>query len=126
MVREIKFNHRNNSYTVKFPNVGQWVDIRIQKASLTNGLYGAMSRSFTKDGNIALDLVDMQAFFVVMMPKEFWKDLKVDSLQELTIEDSLALLNDYNEQIVPFNEGIQKIIDDLVKKGKEKKEATNE
>ena len=120
MTRDIKFNHKNNSYPVAFPNAGQWININLQKASLTNGLYGAITRSFTKDGNVTLDMIDMEAFFTVMMPKTFWKDIAVTSLQDLTIEDSLALVNDYNEQIVPFIEGIRKVIDDLVKKGKEK------
>jgi hypothetical protein len=123
MTNEITFTHKTNSYPVKFPNAGQFWDIQLMKASLSNGLYGSVMKSLTKDGDTVLDWIDMEATFRVLVPDLFKKGLKVDSLKELEIEDLMALWKDYNSQVVPFMIGVRSRIDELVKKGQEK---TNE
>jgi hypothetical protein len=116
MNKAISVNLKGNEYKLSFPLAGQFIDIEYNKAFLSKGRYGQMVNSETFDSNFALDMIDMQSHLSVLMPKEFWEDLKVNSLNDLDLEDSLELLKVFKKQIQPF---IQEWRDLLVKFYKE-------
>lgn len=68
IAREKKFVWKGVQHTVKFPSVGQIIDIESLKQALTTNRYGAMATSLVKSMTTALDLVDAIAFFQVMCP----------------------------------------------------------
>ena len=101
MNREIKISVKENSYKVSFPNVGQFLNIEALKATLSDGLYGAMQASRTIDSGFALDVVDMEAYFTVLCP-DLVKDLNVKSFRELDIVDVIELRTVFVDQMLPF------------------------
>jgi hypothetical protein len=115
MQKEIDFRIKENTYKVSFPNVGQFVDIEVMKASLSKNMYSGMVSASTKPANYALDFIDMEAHLMVLMPEQFLKDLKVNSLRELSIEDGLEVRKAFNTQLIPFIKSWQDLIDKKVK-----------
>ncbi len=67
--REKKIVWKGSQYTVKFPNVGQTIDIESLKQALTTNRYGAMAMSNVRSMVVALDLVDAISFIQVMCPE---------------------------------------------------------
>lgn len=67
--RTKKFNWKGAAHTVKFPNVGQIIEIESLKQALTLNRYGAMAVSGVRSAATALDLVDAISFFQVMCPE---------------------------------------------------------
>ena len=101
MTREIKVTIRENSYKATFPKVGQLIDIENMKAILSNGMYGSMESSRTIDSQFALDMIDMEAYYSVLIP-DLIKDLKVKSFRDLEIEDSVELRKIFVKDLLPF------------------------
>ena len=101
MLREIKLTIKENSYTVEFPKTGKLIAIENMKAILSNGMYGSMESARTLDSQFALDIIDMEAYFSVLIPK-LMKDLRIDSIKDLHIEDSLEIRAVFMNQFLPF------------------------
>lgn len=105
----IKFN--GNDYIVKFPNVGQFIDIENTKMVLSNGKYVEMALSVLKIHIFQLDMIDAIAYFSVLCPEmrenlgiKNWRDLDTDKAKELT--------SVYKEQFIPW---FKPILDELLK-----------
>ena len=67
MEKSLKLKIAGKDYMVKFPNVGQTLDIESLKSALTNGTYGDLVKMQTKTANDALDLADTLATFSILM-----------------------------------------------------------
>lgn len=67
--REITVSYNGSKFQVKFPNVGQMIDIESMKNALTGGKYGSFAASGVKSMYFILDIVDTIAFLTVMCPK---------------------------------------------------------
>lgn len=103
--REITIEYNGKKFQVKFPNVGQMIDIESLKNGLTGGKYGSFAASGVKSMYFILDMVDTIAFLTVMCPKlknfvtnegeetDFMK-MKPETLKEL-----IAV---YKKQILPW------------------------
>lgn len=67
--REISIPFEGKKFSIKFPNVGQMIDIESLKSSLSGNKYGSFAASGIKTMYFALDMIDAISFFSVMCPK---------------------------------------------------------
>lgn len=100
MRKTINFKVEGNSYSVNFPNVGQYLDIEQNKMMLTNNGYESLVLSRLKTSLFALDLVDAISFLRVMCP-ELTKDLNEKSYLDIDLSKSKTLVTAYKKQIQP-------------------------
>lgn len=99
--REIKFALKGRTFTAKFPNVGQIIDMESLKQALTNGRYGEMAKSGVASMFYALDLVDAIAFIQVCVPAAS-AYFDVRNYSELNIDESNDILEAYTKTIRPW------------------------
>lgn len=95
--REITFKVDENSYTIKYPNTGAFLQIETLKSTLR----GNNSLPETTSGQLAYFTADMIAFLSTCCP-EMRKDLKVNTFSELDMLASKKLLNIYIKTILPW------------------------
>jgi hypothetical protein len=101
--REKKIVFKGGQYTIKFPNVGQTIDIESLKQALTNNRYGAMAMSNVRSMVIALDLVDAISFVQVMCPeisRTLPKNISYTNIDDPILASELSTL--YRNQIAPW------------------------
>lgn len=111
-MRQLNFTVRGHSYIVKSPTIKNLINVEDQKAALTNGRYGAMTKTGTWLALYTLDMVDMIANLNVFAPG-LLKDSNVNSLQDLEATDAEELKKCYDEQFIPWLEevhGLLKIV----------------
>jgi len=110
--REITFNYNEKKFNIKFPNVGQMIDIEGMKNSLTRGKYGSFAASGIQSMYLILDMVDTIAFISIMCPKlkkMISSDEEVD-YTDMNPEDLKDLIKVYKTEIFPW---YSKIIKEL-------------
>lgn len=98
--RAITVRIQENVYEVKFPNVGQMIDIESRKATLSSGQYKSMVSAGNRLSNMALDYIDMVSTFGVLIPN-FIKDMTVD-IFTLDLEKGRELIKVYKKEVLPF------------------------
>ena len=103
--REIAITYNDKKFIVKFPNVGQLMDIESLKMALTGGKYGTFAASGIKSMYCVLDMVDAISFFSVMCPrlKNFitQEDADVDYTQ-MKPESVKPLVDIYKKDVMPW------------------------
>ena len=103
--REIAITYNDKKFIVKFPNVGQLMDIESLKMALTGGKYGTFAASGIKAMYFVLDMVDAISFFSVMCPrlKNFitQEDVDVDYTQ-MKPESVKPLVDIYKKDVMPW------------------------
>lgn len=103
--REIVINYNGKKFTVKFPNVGQIMDIESLKVALTGGKYGTFAASGIKSMYFVLDMVDAISFFSVMCSrlKNFIteEDTDVDYTQ-MNPQSIKPLIDIYKKEVMPW------------------------
>jgi len=92
---------------VKFPNVGQLLDMESMKLALTNNRYGSMSASGIKSMYLALDLVDAIVFIQVLCPK-VKRMLELEDYTKMDPLDAKELIGFYKQQLLPWYESVSK------------------
>lgn len=103
--REITISYNDKKFQVKFPNVGQLIDIESLKNSLTMGKYGQFAASGVKSMYFILDIVDTIAFLTVMCPKlKNFITEEEDGIDytQMKPETVKTLVTVYKEQILPW------------------------
>ena len=105
--REKKFKVGERTFVVKFPNVGQIIDMESLKQALTNNRYGQMAASAVVSMYYALDLVDTIAFFQVCVP-DAKKYFDVDDFTALSPERMDGFLEAYRNEIKPWYDNTMK------------------
>lgn len=113
MNKEIVFTVGENSYTIKFPNVGQFQAIESLKQVLSRGMYSSLITTNTRSSSSALDMIDIEAYMTVLCP-QLLKDLKCDKFSELGIEDYMELKKAYDAQFIPWWNSVMKIVSPMV------------
>lgn len=111
--REITISYNDKKFQVKFPNVGQMIDIESLKNSLTMGKYGQFAASGVKSMYFILDVVDTIAFMTVMCPKlkNFITDEDSDKdYTQMKPETVKELVMVYKKQILPWYSNILKLL----------------
>lgn len=103
--REIAITYNDKKFIIKFPNVGQLMDIEALKMALTGGKYGTFAASGIKSMYFVLDMVDAIAFFSVMCPrlKNFIteEDTDVDYTQ-MNPQSIKPLVDIYKKEVMPW------------------------
>lgn len=100
-VKEISIKIQGNTYIIKFPNVGQIIDIETRKAALSSGQYSRFAEVGTISSFMAKNYVDVIAVFSVLTP-QLIKDLRKESLFDLTPQEMVELTEIYNKQYFPW------------------------
>lgn len=110
----------DNKYLASFPNVGQKIQIEINKQRYSSGQYGSMLLTGTQDAVDALDLIDAISTFEVVCP-DFIKDFKPGiSFSSLPLNSGKQIVDQYTNIYRPF---YKKIIDQLKESGNGSKNA---
>lgn len=115
------FTMKGKSYDMTFPRVGEYRTIEAMKQTLSGGNYGSLYRTMMRSSEEALDMIDMEALFMVLCPKII-KDLKCDSFSELGLLDYSEIKKVYKEKILPW----WKDVDELLHPKVEEKENVND
>lgn len=102
--REITITYNDKKFVVKFPNVGQLIDIESLKNALTGGKYGSFAASGVRSMYFILDIVDTIAFFTVMCPKlkNFVTEEDDVDYTKMKPESVKSLVKLYKEQVLPW------------------------
>jgi hypothetical protein len=91
-----------NTYTVKVPNMGEFIDYQIIKAKLSEGQYQKMfSGTGGIDSSYAALTIDMMAAFTIMAPG-LLEDMNVKGFTDLSLVDGKKLLTVYLKQFMPW------------------------
>jgi len=109
--RELVLQVRGNNYSIKFPNVGQLVDIETRKQQYSAGMYSSMVNNYTNTSLYALDVIDAQACFGVLAP-DLLKDLKVKTLSQLDPVDFEDIRLAYRDQFLPWFKQWESVLKD--------------
>jgi len=107
--KELILTIKGNTYSVAWPNIGNFQRIESLKQVLSNGMYASLMSVPTVSSSEALDMIDMEAFFTVLIP-QLIKDLKCNSFGELGIEDYKELHEVYEEKFVPWWSSILELL----------------
>ena len=99
MNRELTVTAGGRNYTVKYPNVGQLIDIATRESNLSRGAIKDLMFSGLADQQDAYVYIKVIAFVEVMLPKLI-DDLKVETLLELAPEDFQQLTQVYLKDIL--------------------------
>lgn len=122
---QIKVGEAERVYDVKFPSVGDYINVESRKAQLAvprtslfdqSTQYLNLIRQGTISSNMALDLVDMTAWFEVCIPN-LMKDTvgNIQSIEELDIMDAKPLLDAYKKQFLPWKTKWEEIFQGITK-----------
>lgn len=88
---------QDNKFEIKFPNVGQLIDIESRKSLLASGQY----KNMDKNDSFIIPYIDTLATFMVLIP-ELSELLRIQSLFDLSLLELKELLNIYNNQYLPW------------------------
>lgn len=110
MQETLEFKIKGNSYTLKFPNVGGYKQVQINKQLLSGHTYKSLAQTMYVGSQIAADIVDIEAVFSVIAPEKFFKDLECNSISEMGILDLGELRKAYREQVVPWWNEIERAL----------------
>lgn len=109
MKESVQILVQGKEYTVPFPNVGQYCRIEAVKQTLSSGNYSSMMGTGSITANHALDMIDIEATLVVLVP-DLIKDLKVTNFSQLGIVDFKELKSEYILKIAPFFKEINELL----------------
>lgn len=104
-------NILGNDYIVKFPNVGQLMDIESMKVALTNNNYTDMAFSGLKVHVFQLDLADAISYLGTLAP-DLLKNLEIKNWRELDALRAKKLVDVYKKEFIPW---FKPILDELTK-----------
>jgi hypothetical protein len=107
MNRELVVEIGGKKYTVKYPNVGQLIDISTREMLLSGGKMGDLLYQGTKDHMNAYAGIKTMAFIEIMLPN-LVKDLKTESLLKLDPVDFTEINEVYWKQINKWFEECKK------------------
>lgn len=89
-----------NSYSIEYPTVGKFIDIKVLETQLSKGMSTQMVYG-TVDQQAAYVYIMTYAHFAILCP-QLMKDLKVDSLFDLSMDDFDKLVDVYVKEIQPW------------------------
>jgi len=99
---------QGQNFTLTYPNVGQFIDIKVLETKLSQGTSGQLV-SGTPSQLDAFLFITTYAHFAVLCP-ELLKNLKVSSLLDLSVKDFEELSKVYLKEIQPWLDGVKKEI----------------
>jgi hypothetical protein len=112
-LKQISVTIQGNTYQIQFPSVGQIIDIETRKSALSAGQYSKFVDLGTIGAFLAKNYVDVISVFSILIP-QLLKDLRKESLFDLSPIEMVELTEIYNKQYSPwYNEWIQLITADV-------------
>lgn len=108
---------QGQSFTLSYPNVGQYIDIKVLESKLAQGQVQQLV-SATPAHLDAYLFITTYAHFTVLCP-ELLSKLKVNSLLDLSIDDFEELSEVYLKEIQPWLDSIKKEMKQGMKDAKE-------
>lgn len=122
--QSIQVTLSQNTYIVKFPTVGQLLDIEAFKMVYSKDQYNKWMQAIwdntaTESQLLALEMSNMFAHLTVLIP-ELSKDLRVKSLRDLSQSDLKPFMETYQKQIRPWLDEWQVYIAELDKANESK------
>jgi len=100
--KELQVKIQGNDYTIKFPNIGQIVDIETNKTFYSKGQHSNLVRSGLVASRLALDLVEMASTFIVVIPDLEKNLMGVTTLFQLDAVAGMDLVKIYREEFMPW------------------------
>lgn len=105
----LKLNILGNVYELTFPKVGQFIDIENRKILYSNKQYANLTKQGFITSNLAAEMIEASAYFTTLIP-DLEKNLKVNNLFELEVENMVSLLKIYRKSFLPWlNEWLKAI-----------------
>lgn len=98
---EIEVKIRDTNIIIRYPKSGEMIDIAVLKAKLSDHQYSSLFFQTSLEAPLALRLIDAYSFFQIMTP-DLKKSLMLDSFYELSVLDSLELIDVYENQILEW------------------------
>jgi hypothetical protein len=120
MQKEIVLKIQENNYVIKPITAGNIIDIESAKVLYSNNTYTQLLSSNTYSNKLAQEITECFAVLDNITPKEFKKDLNVETLFELDLENTLLLIKAYKEQIAPYYNGLIALYKEAFKESEEK------
>ena len=105
----LNFEFKGKVYAIEYPNIGKYRKIDKLKQSLSIGQYGNLFRTMTKQSEESLDMIDIEAYMTILCPKLF-KDLDIQSFDELNFLTYKVLKKAYKEQFIPWWNSIEEML----------------
>ena len=99
-----KISIGKKTFIVKFPNVGQIIDLESLKVALSGNRYGQMVATGVRNVYMALDMIDTIAFFQTVAP-EVGQYYDIKDYASLDVERMQQFVDVYVKQIRPWFEG---------------------
>lgn len=94
-------NINGKKYIVKFPNVGQIMDIEDFKMTLSRGKYVELALSPLKIHVFQCDLIDAMSYFTVLS-KDIKEDFNLNNVRDVDLKIGKGLIDIYKEQFIPW------------------------
>jgi hypothetical protein len=91
----------DNTYSIKFPTVRQFLAIENLRMALTDEKYGSMAFSGLKSASFAVDIVDAISAFFTLIP-ELKEDLHAKSFMDIDPFLAKALVKVYKSKFAPW------------------------
>ena len=86
---------------VKFPNVGQMIDIEALKQAYTSNRYGVMAVAGVKTTNLALDYVDAISFIQTCVP-HIKRMVEIKDYSSMDAMTACELIKYWKEEVEPW------------------------
>ena len=107
--REKTFTVKGNQYSLKFPNIGQYLDVESLRMRLSDGTYQSMLRSNLVSSGIAMDMIDMISTLTILCP-QLLKDMKSSTILDLDIMEANELLTVYKKDVSTWVDSWMKLL----------------
>ncbi len=99
----------DRAFAVPFPTTGQFLDIQVIKAKLTEERYSSFI-SLQRDGLLATVICDAISTFSVLIGEELRAAMNVKSLLDLPLVNIFELTYAFKDQYSPYYEEIMMVI----------------
>lgn len=101
MVTNIRIEFEGNSYVVKEPTTDDFLQIKTLKQLLSRNQYATWVREGTKEASLSLDIVDMIAFFQVLLPDVVGDLVGYKNISEIPLAKVIPFVKVYRSEFVP-------------------------
>ena len=123
--RTKSFRIGEKQFIVKFPNVGQIIEVEALKQALTNNKYGAMAQSGIVSMYYALDFVDAIAFLQICAP-DVGRYYNIQDFTSTSPEKMEMFVDVYKNQIFPwYNDIMNQLRKTTVENNEQQSEGTD-
>lgn len=107
--QSINIEIKGHTYTLNYPNVGEFYNIEAMKQILGKGHYNSILSAPTTLAESASDMIEAESVLRILCPK-FLEDLKVNSFGDLGLADFTEIRQEYRNKILPWFAEMTKVL----------------